>query len=106
MVRAKCHRSLSMSWPLVSVIIPNYNYARFLRQAVDSALWQTYPNVEVVVVDDGSRADSAAVLASYGAKIKWVSQPNRGVAAARNHGARLSRGAYLAFLDADDYWLP
>ncbi len=95
-----------MSWPLVSVVIPNYNYARYLRQAIDSALQQTYPRVEVVVVDDGSQDDSAAVLASYGAHIKWLRQQNRGVAVARNRGAQASSSDYLAFLDADDYWLP
>lgn len=95
-----------MSLPLVSVIIPNYNYARFLRQAIDSVLGQTYPNVEVVVVDDGSQDNSAAVLASYGTQIKSLYQVNCGVAAARNRGAQASSGKYLAFLDADDYWLP
>lgn len=95
-----------MLWPLVSVIIPNYNYARYLQQAIDSVLSQTYPNVEVVVVDDGSQDDSAAVLASYGASIKWLRQQNCGVAVARNRGAQASSGDYLAFLDADDYWLP
>lgn len=95
-----------MAHPLVSVIIPNYNYARYLRQAIDSVLAQTYPHIEVVVVDDGSQDDSRAVLEMYGTRIRWVTQRNQGVAAARNHGVRLSQGDYLAFLDADDYWLP
>lgn len=95
-----------MATPLVSVIIPNYNYARFLPQAIDSALAQTYSPVEVIVVDDGSQDDSLTVLKAYGARLRWVSQRNQGVAAARNHGVRLSQGSYLAFLDADDYWLP
>lgn len=92
--------------PLVSVIIPNYNYARFLPQAIDSALAQTYAPVEIIVVDDGSQDASLEVLKSYGARIRWIAQQNQGVAAARNHGVRLSQGRYLAFLDADDYWLP
>lgn len=95
-----------MEQPLVSVIIPNYNYAHYLPQAIDSALGQTYPRVDVVVVDDGSRDTSTAVLESYGGRIRWVSQRNQGVSAVRNQGVRLSRGEYLAFLDADDYWLP
>ena len=95
-----------MAQPLVSVIIPNYNYARYLPQAIDSVLTQTYAPLEVIVVDDGSRDDSLKVLKSYGERIHWVTQRNQGVAAARNHGARLSQGRYLAFLDADDYWLP
>ncbi len=95
-----------MERPLVSVIIPNYNYARYLPQAIDSVLAQTYPRVEIVVVDDGSRDDSAAVLERYGSQINAIRQQNQGVAAARNRGAQASSGEYLAFLDADDYWLP
>lgn len=95
-----------MAASLVSVIIPAYNYARFLPQAIDSVLAQTYAPVEIIVVDDGSQDDSQAVLNAYGTRIRWVSQHNQGVAAARNHGTRLSQGSYLAFLDADDYWLP
>lgn len=95
-----------MSQPLVSVIIPNYNYARFLPQAVDSVLQQTYSRVEVIVVDDGSRDDSESVSAAYGDRIRWFRQENRGVSAARNRGASAAGGEYLAFLDADDYWLP
>lgn len=95
-----------MSQPLVSVIIPNYNYARFLPQAVDSVLQQTYSRVEVIVVDDGSQDDSAAVLAAYGDRIRFFRQENSGVTVARNRGAFAAAGEYLAFLDADDYWLP
>jgi glycosyltransferase involved in cell wall biosynthesis len=95
-----------MSPPLVSVIIPNYNYARYLPQAIESALAQSYAPVEVIVVDDGSQDDSLEVLKGYGSRIRWVTQSNQGVAAARNHGALLSQGSFLAFLDADDYWLP
>jgi glycosyltransferase involved in cell wall biosynthesis len=95
-----------MEWPLVSVIIPNYNYGRFLKQAIDSVLAQTYPRVEALVVDDGSKDDSEEVLRGYGERIRWFRQQNQGVSAARNRGVRESHGAYLAFLDADDYWMP
>jgi glycosyltransferase involved in cell wall biosynthesis len=95
-----------MPEPLVSVIIPNFNYAGYLREAIDSALEQTYPNTEVVVVDDGSTDDSKAVLASYGDRIKRIEQTNQGVSAARNNGVLASSGEYIAFLDADDIWLP
>lgn len=91
--------------PLVSVIIPNYNYANYICEAVDSALNQTYENVEVIVVDDGSHDDSRELLESYGNRITTIFQENAGVSAARNNGVRRSTGKYVAFLDADDVWL-
>lgn len=95
-----------MNGPLISVIIPNYNYGRYLAQAIDSALAQTYAKVEVIVVDDGSTDESHEVLGRYGEKIRWLSQENQGVSAARNRGVEESRGEILAFLDSDDLWLP
>jgi glycosyltransferase involved in cell wall biosynthesis len=92
--------------PLVSVIIPAYNCARFIREALDSALAQDYPALEVIVVDDGSTDDTGAILDSYGARIRLLSQPNRGCAAARNAGVAHARGKYIAFLDGDDVWRP
>jgi glycosyltransferase involved in cell wall biosynthesis len=91
---------------LVSVVIPNYNYARFVGGAVDSVLAQTYPDIEVIVVDDGSTDESKDVLISYGDGIKSIFQQNSGVAAARNNAVAASSGEYVAFLDADDEWLP
>lgn len=91
---------------LVSVVIPNYNYAGYLGGAIGTALGQTYPDVEVVVVDDGSSDGSKEVLDAYGDRVKAIFQQNRGVAAARNNGVRASRGEFVAFLDADDLWLP
>jgi glycosyltransferase involved in cell wall biosynthesis len=90
----------------VSVVIPTYNHARFLEQAIESVLAQTFPAHEVIVVDDGSTDSTPGVLARYENRIRVVRQQNQGVAAARNHGARLSTGELLAFLDADDVWLP
>jgi glycosyltransferase involved in cell wall biosynthesis len=90
----------------VSVIIPTYNYARFIGEAVDSALAQTRPPLEVIVVDDGSTDDTAAVLAAYGDRIRVLRQKNAGVAMARNAGIAAARGEYLAFLDSDDAWYP
>lgn len=95
-----------MNQPPVSVIIPNYNYACYLREAIDSALNQTYRNIEIIVVDDGSQDNSAEVLESYSDKIKFIQQQNQGVSAARNVGFQASSGDYIAFLDADDVWLP
>lgn len=86
--------------PLVSVVIPNYNYARFLGEAIESALGQDHPRLEVIVVDDGSRDDSLAVAGRY--PVQLVAQSNRGLAAARNAGAARAQGAYFVFLDADD----
>jgi glycosyltransferase involved in cell wall biosynthesis len=90
----------------VSVVIPAYNSARYLEQAVDAALSQTGVSLEVVVIDDGSTDDTGAVLERFGDRIRKVSQANGGPASARNHGARLAGGEWLAFLDADDDWAP
>lgn len=90
----------------VSVIIPNYNYARYVGGAVDSVLAQTFPDIEIIVVDDGSTDASKDVLSDYGDAIKTIFQQNRGVSAARNNGVAASSGELVAFLDADDEWLP
>ncbi len=90
----------------VSVIIPNYNYGRFLKQSIQSVLDQTMKPHEIIVVDDGSTDNSMEILHSFGHSILAVEQPNAGVAAARNKGAAIASGDFLAFLDADDYWHP
>lgn len=90
----------------VSVVIPNYNYSRYVGGAIDSALAQTYPDLEVIVVDDGSTDVSLDVLLGYGDRIKTILQKNNGVSAARNNGVSESSGEFIAFLDADDLWLP
>jgi glycosyltransferase involved in cell wall biosynthesis len=92
--------------PLVSVIIPVYNCQQYLAAAIDSVLAQTYRAVEVIVVDDASTDDSAAVAQRYPAPVRYVAQPHSGAGAARNHGVRQAQGQFLAFLDADDVWLP
>ena len=92
--------------PLVSVVMPSYNYGRFIAAALDSVFAQTYKNFEVIVVDDGSTDDSLDVLARYGDRIQVLRQKNEGPSAARNAGIRVARGRYVAFLDADDDWLP
>lgn len=90
----------------VSVIIPTYNYGRFIAQTIDSALGQTLPPREVIVVDDGSTDSTPEILARYGERIRVIRKQNGGVAAARNTGAEAAAGDLLAFLDADDIWLP
>src|SRR3954470_1099780 len=92
--------------PLVSAIIPTYNRDKVISNAVDSILKQTYENIEIIVVDDGSRDGTRERLAKYGDKISVIAQKNAGPAAARNRGIKASRGQFIAFLDSDDEWLP
>jgi glycosyltransferase involved in cell wall biosynthesis len=92
--------------PLISIVIPSYNGAAFLTEAVDSALNQTYHPTEVIIVDDGSTDDTRSVLERYGDRIRYVYQKNRGLAGARNSGIMVSNGSFLAFLDSDDVWFP
>ncbi len=91
---------------LVSVIIPAYNAATWVNRAIDSALAQTYLQREILVVNDGSTDTTAQVLAEYGNSIRVLTQPNGGLSSARNLGISEAKGEFLAFLDADDYWLP
>ena len=88
--------------PLVSILMSSYNYGRFLRDAIDSALAQTYPQIEVIVVDDGSTDDSPAIIASYGNRIVPILKFNGGQASAFNAGFAASKGEILCLLDSDD----
>lgn len=90
----------------ISVIISSYNYGRFIGATIQSVLEQTLPAHEIIVIDDGSSDDSAEVIKSFGARVKFIQQENQGVCAVRNKGARLATGDVLAFLDSDDIWLP
>jgi glycosyltransferase involved in cell wall biosynthesis len=92
--------------PMVSVVIANYNYGRFLRDAVDSALAQAHPRLEVLVVDDGSTDGSREILAGYGARVVTVLKENGGHASAINAGVARCRGELVALLDSDDVFLP
>jgi glycosyltransferase involved in cell wall biosynthesis len=92
--------------PTVSAIIPAYNVAHCLGQAVDSALAQESASVEVLVINDGSTDQTEAVARSYGGRVRYLEQENQGQGAARNLGLRHAMGRYVAFLDADDYWAP
>jgi glycosyltransferase involved in cell wall biosynthesis len=91
---------------LVSILIPCYNAKRWIAQAIESALAQTWPETEVIVVDDGSSDGSVDVIRQFGDRIHWEAGPNRGGNAARNRLLELSRGTWLQYLDADDYLLP
>jgi glycosyltransferase involved in cell wall biosynthesis len=92
--------------PRVSVVIPTYNRAWSLATALDSVLSQGFEACETIVVDDGSTDGTPALLAAYGAALRVIRQPNRGVSAARNAGIRAARAPLVALLDSDDYWLP
>ncbi|MGB7564555.1 MAG: glycosyltransferase family 2 protein [Prochlorococcaceae cyanobacterium] len=92
--------------PLVSAIIPTFNRERTIARAVQSALDQTYGNIEVIIVDDGSRDGTAEALRQFGREIVVLQQENGGPSLARNFGASKARGSILAFLDSDDEWLP
>ena len=91
---------------LVSVIIPCYNKSEWIKEAIDSCLNQTYPNIEIIVIDDGSTDNSLEIIKSYGDKVIWENGRNQGANHARNRGFALSSGEYIQYLDADDYLLP
>ncbi|MGE3537222.1 MAG: glycosyltransferase [Candidatus Tectimicrobiota bacterium] len=97
---------MSPTQPVVSVIIPTYNRAAWVGEAIASVLAQLYPALELIVVDDGSDDHTREVVAAFGARLHYLRQPHAGVSAARNRGVAASQGALLAFLDSDDLWLP
>ena len=96
----------SLQEPRISVIIPAYNNAGYIVEAVESVLNQTYQSYEAIVVDDGSTDETPGVLQPYHERIRYVFQENAGVCAARNHGLRLAGGEYIVFMDGDDVMLP
>jgi glycosyltransferase involved in cell wall biosynthesis len=89
---------------LISCVVPVFNGERYLREALDSILRQTYRALEVIVADDGSTDGTAEVVSGYGDQLRYLWQPNAGPTAARNLGLSAARGEYVAFLDADDLW--
>lgn len=95
-----------MREPSISCIVPVYNGERFLAEALDSALAQSHPPFEIIVIDDGSTDGTAGVVARYGERVRYEHQENSGPAGARNAGLDLARGEMIAFLDADDVWHP
>jgi glycosyltransferase involved in cell wall biosynthesis len=97
---------MELNGPLVSILIPCYNNEQFVGEAIDSALAQSYQNIEVIVVDDGSSDGSLEVIKSYSNRIRWHAGLNRGACAARNTAFKLSKGDFIQFLDADDILLP
>lgn len=96
--------STAINIRLVSVVIPCFNGEAYLSDSIDSVLHQTYKNIELIVVDDGSTDNSPAIMKNYGDRLSIVRQKNCGLSAARNAGIRACHGDYYAFLDADDFW--
>ncbi|HEX8762523.1 MAG TPA: glycosyltransferase [Candidatus Saccharimonadales bacterium] len=95
-----------MSQPLISVIIPCYNYAAYMAETIESVLQQTYSNIEIIIIDDGSTDHTAEVAASYAGRVHYYFQPNRGLSAARNAGFEKAAGDYVVHIDADDKLYP
>ncbi len=96
-----------MENPLVSVIIPTYNRAPVLKEAINSVLQQTYKNLEIIVIDDGSKDDTENIINDFNDKrIIYIRQDHKGAPSAKNEGIQNSKGKYIAFLDSDDIWLP
>lgn len=92
--------------PLVSLIIPNFNYGCFLAEAIESGLKQTYPHIEIIVIDDGSNDNSRLVIKSFAGRIRSYAKDNGGLSSARNAGIAKAQGEWLLFLDADDTLFP
>ncbi|WP_051470094.1 glycosyltransferase [Fischerella sp. PCC 9605] len=97
---------MNIEQPLVTILINNYNYALYIKDALNSALNQTYPNTEIIVVDDGSTDRSREIIAGYEDKIIPIYKENGGQASAFNAGFAVSQGKIICFLDSDDVWLP
>ncbi|MCB0209231.1 MAG: glycosyltransferase family 2 protein [Anaerolineae bacterium] len=95
---------MTLNTPLVSVIMPVYNGAVFLAEAIENLRQQQYEPLEIIIVDDGSTDNTGQIVAGLGSDIRYVCQTNQGPAAARNHGLQLATGEVIAFLDVDDLW--
>jgi glycosyltransferase involved in cell wall biosynthesis len=91
---------------MISVIIPTYNSANFISEAIGSVLHQTCSDYEIIVIDDGSTDNTKEIIEKYFPQVKYFYIPNQGVSRARNYGIQMARGEFIAFLDADDLWLP
>ena len=93
-----------MNFPLISVVIPAYNAAKYIKESIESVLQQDYSNLEIILVDDGSTDETAKIVQQY--DVQYIYQENKGVSAARNTGLQAANGIFIASIDADDLWLP
>lgn len=90
----------------ISVIIPTYNSATFISEAIESVLMQSYSPYEIIIIDDGSTDGTEEIVKKFGTKVQYVYQENQGPSPARNKGIKMANGNYVAFIDADDVWMP
>ena len=97
---------MAASKPTVSIVIPTYNCEAYIAETLDSVLGQTFTDLELIVVDDGSTDRTCEIVASHGSSVRLLAQTNSGVCAARNYGIREASGRYICLMDHDDYWLP
>jgi len=95
-------RMIDLRLPLVSIIVPTHNYGEYVSDAINSALNQTYKNIELLVIDDGSTDDTRAIVARFEGQLSYYFQENGGVSSARNFGVRQAKGEFVVFLDSDD----
>ena len=95
-----------MKLPKISIVTPSFNQAKFIRATIDSVLSQDYPDLEYFIIDGGSTDGTTEILKSYGQKIKWISEKDKGQTDAINKGLKLSEGELLAYLNSDDIYLP
>ncbi len=93
-------------YPKITIITPSFNQGKFIRETIESVLSQNYPNLEYWVIDGGSTDDTCAILKSFGKKIKWISEKDRGQTDALNKGLKRSTGEIIAYLNSDDVYLP
>ena len=103
-IRKHCFCSMRKTKPNVTVIIPTYNRANFLVEAIESVFKQSYPNFELIIIDDGSEDETRERLEPYRDRLRYHYQKNGGISSARNQGLRLAEGEYVAYLDSDDLW--
>lgn len=97
---------MGLSLPLVSIVTPSYQQGQFIRETIESVLSQDYPRIEYLIMDGGSTDDTLSILKSYGDRLVWVSEPDRGQAQAINKGWRCAKGEILAWLNSDDIYQP